>query len=104
MARKKLDGLVEAVRLGKDGNIAAVRIYERRGATYGDWKVIGRDELVQRLKKGQHIAVGERIPYLASTFQVLHPLRLVGDRGDEKWVATATSAPSHDQVDGAPFF
>ncbi len=104
MANLKLDGLVEAVRYGADGNVASVRMYERRGPTYSDWKVVSREDLVGRLKKGQKIAAGERKLNLASTFQVHFPIRLVGERGKEKLVTTQETSSGHDRLDGVPFF
>lgn len=104
MRTKKLDGLVEAVRYGADGDIVAARMYERRGPTFSDWKIISREELVKRLKKGQTIAAGERKIYLASTFQVQFPIRLAGEKGKEKLVTTQETPPPHDRLDGVPVF
>jgi len=104
MGTKKLDGLVEAVRYGTDGDIVAVRMYERRGPTFSDRKIISREELVKRLKKGQVIAAGERKKYLASTFQVQFPIRLTREKGKEKLTTAQVTSPSHDQLDGVPFF
>lgn len=104
MGNQKLDGFVEAVRYGKDGEITAVRMFERRGPTYSDWKIISRDELVRRLQKGQRIAGGERKPNLASTFQVRFPVRLAGEKGQEKLITTQETPPQHDRLEGVPVF
>ncbi|MCC6146547.1 MAG: hypothetical protein IT308_03160 [Anaerolineaceae bacterium] len=104
MGNRKLDGLVEAVRYGTDGEVAMVRMYERRGPTYSDWKLIGREELVKRLRKGQRIAAGKRIHNLASTFQVRYPIRLAGEKGAEKLITTQETPSTHDRLEGVPVF
>lgn len=104
MGNKKLDGLVDSVRYGADGSVVAVRMYERRGPTYSDWKIVNRDELVKRLKKRQRIAAGDRKRFMASTFQPHYLVRLVGEKGKEKLVTTQETPPPHDQLDGVPVF
>ena len=54
----KVDGVIEAVRY-KGGKIDLVRLYERRGPTYGDHVVMDRLTLLSRLKEGKRIMTGQ---------------------------------------------
>ena len=45
MARKTIDGVIEAVRYSPDGAISVVRTYQRRGAVWSDHILLGRKEL-----------------------------------------------------------
>lgn len=83
MARPKYDMVIEAVHYYPSGEIDWVRVYERRGPTFSDRKLIKRDELIKRLKKGQKAVGGQRLPYLASTFNLSEPLRLVNHDSKE---------------------
>jgi hypothetical protein len=100
MAKIKYDGVVEAVRYKPDGEIDWVRAYERRGSAFSDYLLIDRQTLIKRLKSGKRFVVGERIPYLAGTFKVSAPIRLV-DKGSQEIIVTG-DADSHDRLDGVP--
>ncbi len=103
MAQKKFDGVVEAVRYTQDGKLELARVYERRGPTFSDRILLTRDELIKRLKAKKVFYVGQRLPYLASTFDVDQQVRLSGADGNE--VLVAGNAPSdRDQLQGAPLF
>lgn len=69
MAIRKLDGIIEAVRYTADGNIALVRVYERRGAVWSDQVLLERNELTDRLKQGKRFAIGERKIHLGGVFE-----------------------------------
>jgi hypothetical protein len=97
MAKIKYDGVVEAVRYKPDGEIDWVRAYERRGSAFSDYLLIDRQALIKRLKC---FVVGERMPYLAGTFKVSNPIRLV-DKGSQEIIVTG-DADSHDRLDGVP--
>ena len=99
MARAKYDGVIEAVRYGTDGQIAWVRLYERRGPVFSDHVMVDRPELVSQLKAGKRFVVGRRKPYLAGTFDVSHPLQLVPRAGGELLVAGAPAADG-DRLEG----
>lgn len=101
MARQKFDGVVETVRYKPNGEVDWVRAYERRGATFGDYLIIDRATLLQRMKDGKRYVAGRRIPYLASTFEVTQPLRVINSGGSEVLVVGETQA-NQDQLDGVP--
>jgi hypothetical protein len=69
VARKKLDGVIEAVRYAPGGKIAVVRAYERHGVVWSDHVILERKELSERLKQGKYFVVGERKLYLGSVFK-----------------------------------
>jgi hypothetical protein len=96
MAKKKFDGLIEAVRYGSDGKIVLVRAYERRGATFSDVILIDRASLVTRLKNGQTFVIGNRKEFLGSTFEPGKTVQLSGD------FITTGSDTSHDQLEEVP--
>lgn len=69
MARKKLDGVIEAVRYTPGGKISTVRMYERHGVVWSDHILVDRRELVERLEQGERLVVGERVLYRGSVFE-----------------------------------
>ena len=99
---KKFDGVIEAVRY-KNGQIEVVRAFERRGAAFSDRIIIPRDELLERLKKGQKFTVGKRREFWAGTFDVQdHPVQMINRDGKEI-IATHKDA-EHDELEQAPVF
>ncbi len=102
MAKQKYDGVIEVVRYSPEGQIALVRAYERRGATFSDRLLWTRAELVGRLKAGQKIVTGERMPFMASTFNVKSAVRLGRSRSGEVIVSGKEDC-DHDLLD-APLF
>ncbi len=104
MARKKFDGVVEAVRYASDGKISLARVYERRGPTFTDRILLTREELVERLKAKKRFYIGRRKPYLASTFELDgQPVTLSGERGKEV-IQTGKQPGDSDRLEGAPLF
>jgi hypothetical protein len=103
MPQKKYDGVIECVRYSPEDRLSEVRIYERRGPTYSDRTLINRAELLQRLRLGKKFAVGARVDRLASTFEILNEVRLIGPRGQEMIVAGTVSGDC-DELLGAPLF
>lgn len=101
MPRLKYDGVVEAVRYKPNGEVDWVRAYERRGPTFSDVVLIDRESLIKRLKRGQRFVTGRRLSYLASTFEVFKPLRLVNN-GDREVLVAGDSASESDSLDGVP--
>ena len=101
MAKVKFDGVVEAVHYQPDGQVAWVRAYERRGATFSDNVLIDRQNLIQRLKRGKRFVIGRRLPNLASTFEVSAPLQVVQVDGKEL-LATASGQGRQDSLTGVP--
>jgi hypothetical protein len=99
---KKFDGIIEAVRY-KNGQIVVVRAFERRGAAFSDHVLIDRKDLLERLKKGQKYAIGNRKEFLAGTFEVQDkPVQVLEQNGREI-ISTRTDA-DHDELEQAPVF
>jgi len=99
MARPKFDGVIEAVHYTPAGQIALVRAYERRGAVWSERILIGRSELVGRLKKGKRFVTGQRKEYQGSVFQFGRAVRFL-----QGAIVTDGQASERDQLDGVPIF
>lgn len=104
MAQKKFDGVVEAVRYTPEGMIALVRVYDRRGPTFSDHVLLTRDEFVTRLKSGLIFYTGERKQYLASTFEIQNPVKLIGKAGQEFVATEPANGSARDSLQGVPLF
>jgi hypothetical protein len=102
MAKKRFDGVIEAVRYSPDGQLALARLYERRGPTFSDRVLLNREQLVQRLRAGKKFVGGERQPYLASTFTTGPAVHLNTSRGLE--VITTLDQSEGDNLQGIPIF
>jgi hypothetical protein len=99
---KKFDGVIEAVHY-TNGQITAVRAFERRGATFSDCVLIDRKELLERLKNGQKYVVGKRKEFLAGTFEIQDkPVQVLKHDGKEI-IATRPDA-DHDELEQVPVF
>ena len=99
----RYDAVIEAVRYTPEGQVELARGYERRGATYSDRVLFTRVELVKRLRAGQKMASGKRVPLLASTFELGAPILLAGARAAEVIVTQGTPR-ERDLLDGVPLF
>ncbi len=99
MARKKLDGVIEAVRYTPGGQIAVVRAYERHGVVWSDHVLLERKELSERLKQGKRFVVGERKIYLGSVFETGTAVRQL--KGN---IVTAGQTSGRDLLSGVPVF
>ena len=100
MAEKKFDGVIEAVRYTRNGQIDWVRAYERRGATFSDHVLLDRKTLLERLKNRKQFVTGARKERNASTFAYAHEVQLVKN-GDKEWIATRPDA-GRDELEGVP--
>ena len=98
---KKFDGVIEAVHY-KDGQIVMVRAFERRGAAFSDHVLIGRKELLERLKDGRKFIIGKRKELLAGTFEQGKPLQVVSRDGKE-FISTRADA-DQDELEQVPVF
>ena len=98
---KKVDGVIEAVHY-KNGQIQAVRVYERRGATYSDRIMLTRKELLERIKKGRQFVIGQRKLFLASTFEEGKPVQVLSRNGKE--IISTRKDADHDELEQAPVF
>lgn len=99
---KKFDGVIEAARF-KNGQIEVVRAFERRGAAFSDRILIPRNELLERLKRGQKFFIGKRKEFLAGTFEVQEkPVQILTRDGKE--IIATNSNSDHDELEQAPVF
>jgi len=99
MARRKIDGVIEAVRYSPGGKIDLVRTFERRGAVWSDQVLLERQELVDRLKKGKRFVTGQREDYLGGVFQTGAAVRYV-----DQHIVTEGLAAGQDHLNGVPIF
>jgi hypothetical protein len=95
----KIDGVIEAVRYTPGGLISVVRTYERRGAVWSDHILLGRTELVARLRNGKHFVTGERKEYLGSVFETAAPVHYVDDH-----IVTDGQSSARDLLAGVSVF
>jgi hypothetical protein len=100
---KKIDGVIEAVRYNPNGQIALVRAYERRGATFSDRVLLDRKALLERLKSGKNFSIGQRKEFLGSTFELGKTVKAVAENGNE-FLTTQESAIQRDELEGTPAF
>jgi hypothetical protein len=100
MAEKKIDGVIEAVRYARNGQIDFVRAYERRGVTFSDRVLLDRKVLLERLKSKKRFVTGERRQLLASTFDSGREVNLVTRAGRE-FVSTRADAAG-DELESVP--
>ncbi len=98
---KQIDGVIEAVRY-KNGQVMAVRGYERRGFIFSDRVVLDRKTLIERLQKGQKFVAGSRQDLMASTFTLSKPILLV-KADDREYIATNENA-TKDELENVPLF
>jgi hypothetical protein len=80
MAQIKFDYLVEAVHYSPAGVLEKIRLYERRGPSFSDRIIINRDELIHYLVAGKKVAAGNRISFLASTFNQTGEIQISGSK------------------------
>ena len=97
----QFDGVIEAVRY-KGGKIELVRAYERRGATFSDHVLLNRKTLIGRVEQGKRFVTGQRREFMASTFEVGKPVKLLG-REDQQ-IITTSGQSERDELEGVPAF
>lgn len=100
MAKKQFDGVIEAARFSRNGQIDFVRAYERRGFTFSDRVLLDRKTLLERLKAHKRFVTGKRRELLASTFDSGPEVNLV-TRDGRDFVSTRVDA-SEDMLEGVP--
>lgn len=89
MAKIKYDVVVEAVHYNAQGLVSWVRAFKRRGPIFSDWIQIPRAELITDLENGVRYVIGQRVEYMAGTFDISATLRLVSQNGDTYLTSTA---------------
>ena len=78
--------LVAERRTSKGDRVLAAKGYVRRGPIWGDLTLLPRKELVERLKSGERIVVGEHAE-VPGSFHTIAKVRLAEESGGEKLVA-----------------
>lgn len=101
LTKQTYDGVIEAVHYHPNGEVAWVRAYLRRGAAFSDLVLLDRPSLVKALKAGKRFVIGERVPYLAGTFNVHGEVRLLAANGREALVSGDAHGGA-DYLPGAP--
>ncbi len=101
MSPRKFDGVIEAVRYNAEGRVEQVRLYERRGAVFSDCVLLGRDDLVGRLKARKIFVAGQRKLWLGSSFTTGAQVHLAGPAGKEV-IVTANPPAGRDDLKGVP--
>jgi hypothetical protein len=101
-AMKKLDLVIVAARYeAGNGKLALARGFERRGDVWTDLLLIGRKDLLARIKAGRKVAVGQQKD-LPGDFAVFGALELCRRNGAES-VVLAGRAAEKDEL-GVPLF
>ena len=101
MAKPKYDGVVQAVRYDDQGQVLWVRAFLRRGHIWSDHIMLKRNALIEQIKSGKRIVVGDRIPLLGATFETTVPVQVVKVNSHEILISGDTQAKS-DSLEGVP--
>ena len=101
MASKKIDGVVEAVRYAPDGEVALVRLYERRGAVYSDRLLLDRQQFTALLRTKKRFVAGKRIAMMGATFETGVEIRLV-KTGAGEYIQSEMGSGERDDLKGVP--
>jgi hypothetical protein len=99
MAQKKIDGVIEAVRYTPGGMISLVRAYERRGAVWSDYIILGRTELIARMSAGRIFVTGQRRSLLGSVFETGSAVHVAGEH-----IVSGTQSAPRDLLVGVSIF
>lgn len=100
MTKKQFDGVIEAVRYNRNGQIDFVRAYERRGFTFSDRVLLDRKTLLERLKAHKRFVTGQRREFLGSTFESGSDVQLTSRDGRD-FIATRPDAV-RDELESVP--
>lgn len=101
MPNPKYDGVIEAVHYTPAGQVDWVRAYVRFGMAWSDRVIIHRSDLIQEIKSGKKMVLGRRVQYMAGTFEVTAPVKVVG-AGNQEVLSTSGSSSDKDRLEGAP--
>lgn len=101
MAKQKMDGVIEAVHYRPDGQVDWVRAYLRLGAAWSDRVILSRSDLIKEIKAGKMMMLGQRVEFMAGTFDITAQVKVAGRDGQEI-LSTTSTAPDRDQLEGAP--
>lgn len=100
MEKQKFDGVIEAARCTRKGQIEFVRAYERRGFAFSDCVLLDRKTLLERLKARRRFVTGIRRNFLGGTFEPAREVMLLNRDGREV-IATRPDA-AEDMLEGVP--
>lgn len=103
MAKPKYDIVVQAARYDDDGQILSVQAYKRVGHVWSDQVLIGRQDLVEQLKSGKRVVIGERISFYGSEFRTTSRVKLISVDGQDI-IVSEDFQPLSDQLQGVPIF
>ncbi len=103
MARNKFDIVIVAVQYNHDGNISQVRLFERRGPTFSDHLLFSRAQLMQSLQDRKKVVTGERVEFMAGTFNISDPVVAQNISG-KTVILTQGTSKKHDCLQGVPLF
>ena len=103
MTQTKFDYLVEAVHYSPTGELEKIRLYERRGPSFSDRIIINRDELIHYLVAGKKVAAGNRISFLASTFNQTGEIQISGSK-EAPVLVMGGDITSKDSLSGIPVY
>lgn len=103
MTKKKVDGVIEAVRYTPDEQIALVRAYIRRGAAFSDRVLLNRQSLLELLERGKTFYTGQRKEYWAGTFDLSKAVRRVNHNGAQ-FITTRSEDAQRDELEDTPVF
>jgi hypothetical protein len=100
MTQQKFDGVIEAVRYSKNGQIEFVRAYERRGAAFSDRVLLDRKTLLARLKARKKYLTGQRRELWAGTFETGKTVQVFPRNGKE--ILATRAEADRDELEGVP--
>ena len=101
MTKIKVDGVVQAVHYNPDGQVDWVRVFLRRGPTFSDRVILNRQALIANIQSGKHFFIGERVPQMASTFELADRVQIAEKNGKQILLAGAHDA-DRDHLVGVP--
>jgi hypothetical protein len=99
MSRRKMNGIVEAIHYTSDGRIDLVRIYECLGPAWSDYKLINRQQLLEKLKSGSKIFTGRRQSHLGGVFDTWDKVQLAAGN-----IVSGDPSSGHDHLSNVPIF
>jgi len=102
MARKKFDGVIEAVRYAPNGQIDMVRVYENRWLVFSDQVLLSRSALLEKLSQGNHFVTGQRKSYVGNMFETGKSVHLSGT--SNPIITTKDQAGNQDFLANVPVF
>lgn len=99
MAKPRYDGVVQAVRYDDQGQVLWVRAFLRRGQVWSDQMVLKRSALIEQIKSGKRIVVGQRTRFSGATFETTDPVTVVNVNSHEILITGDTKAKTDSLPD-----